>query len=1384
LRRASARAEAGGAKGTAGPTSSGHRLASLLAVGLLAVTVLAATAVPAAAPLPVGVDGTAGKRALTKAEWLLANGRGAAGVAGPSDASSRFAVAAVGLPAFLAPPDVVVGEADGQVDLEVRLTHESEDPVQVSYTTAGGTATSGSACNSDFATASGTLSFNAHDVSESVSVTLHDCNDVEGLVSFTFTLSAASSNATIARTTTLVSIVDRSTLVTTPKLFVRDAVVDQKDGKVLVPVLLGGPGGQSSGSTVTVDYATSNRTAVAGTDYVGKSGVLSFAPGETAKTIEIDIIDRGPTAPRNFAVALTGPAGAEIADSTGIVQIDASTKAAIAQPAVLAPADVVVGEAEGYVDLPIRLSAPGLDPVQIDYETENSTGSAGTSCNSSSADYLSRNGTLTFLPGETTKVVRVPIIDCVEVDGFSSFRLLLSVPVNATISRMGTFVSIVNNGTPAATPRLFVRDATVDQRDGVVLVPVLLGGPGGQASTSTIIVNYSTSDRTATAGVDYVSVGGILTFAPGETAKTVVIPILDGGPKGPTSFALTLTGFGATSGPATISDGTGTIVIGATAAAPVVSPALSAPPDAVVGEGDGYVDLAVRLSAPGTNPVTVSYRTADSTARAGTSCVATDDYVRTDSDDHGALVFAPGETTKVVRIQLLDCADVQGMVSFRFTLSLPANATIARATTFVSVVNNAAQVATPRLFVRDAVVDQKDGSVLVPVLLGGARGHIGNGTVTVHYATDDRTAVGGVDYAPVSGTLSFAPGQTAKTVVVPIVDVGSKPIKSFVLTLSGPSGNAVIADATGTITIGSSAAVPVSQPSLSTPPDVVVGEADGYVDVPVRLSAPGLNPISVSYTTQTSTAGLGTSCDGDFVTTASATNGSLNFVPGETSKVVRVQLLDCTDVEGLVSFRFTISAPSNATIARPTTLISIVNASTVVATPRLVVRDALVDQKDGFVLVPVLLGGAAGQASDSPVSVDYATSDGTATAGVDYTGVSGTINFAPGQTAKTIVVPVANTGPKVSKSFAVTLNSPFNASLLDGTGIVTIGASAGSAVAVPVLSAPADLAVDEADGYVDLPVQLNVPGLNPVSVTFGTASGGGSANAGTSCPSDYVSAGGTLTFAPGETTKVVRLQLLDCVDVEGIVTFEFRLSLPANATIADTTTVISIVDNQTAWTPNNTALPTVSGATQVGQTLVATPGEWTGAPTSYQFSWHRCDSLGNCSPIAGETAATHVVGDGDGGNRLRVEVTATNSLGTSLPAYSAPTAVVPSLPGAPRNVNGVGGDKSATVSFLPPLSDGGSPLTYTLTVSPGGATVAASSSPIVVTGLTNGVHYTFTVTATNANGTGPSSAPSNPVIPAKPRAGVPEPQPPADPRPETPVFPSVTGLRKHPPPPP
>src|SRR5262249_49118160 len=159
-------------------------------------------------------------------------------------------------------------------------------------------------------------------------------------------------------------------------------------------------------------------------------------------------------------------------------------------------------------------------------------------------------------------------------------------------------------------------------------------------------------------------------------------------------------------------------------------------------------------------------------------------------------------------------------------------------------------------------------------------------------------------------------------------------------------------------------------------------------------------------------------------------------------------------------FRFTLSAPTGATIARPTTLVSIVDRSTVVPTPHFDVRDAVVDEKDGYALVPVLLGGPAGQAATITVSVGYATVNGTATAGGEYGAVSGTLSFAPGQTVKNVVVPIYDTGSKPSRTFELSLSGPTGAIIGDGVGVVAIDASAAAAVATPAVSAPPDVLVE------------------------------------------------------------------------------------------------------------------------------------------------------------------------------------------------------------------------------------------------------------------------------------------------------------------------------------
>jgi hypothetical protein len=93
--------------------------------------------------------------------------------------------------------------------------------------------------------------------------------------------------------------------------------------------------------------------------------------------------------------------------------------------------------------------------------------------------------------------------------------------------------------------------------------------------------------------------------------------------------------------------------------------------------------------------------------------------------------------------------------------------------------------------------------------------------------------------------------------------------------------------------------------------------------------------------------------------------------------------------------------------------------------------------------------------------------------------------------------------------------------------------------------------------------------------------------------------------------------------------------------------------------PVNTALPTISGTAQSGQTLTAGPGSWTESPTAYGYQWQRCDAAGaNCSSISLATTQSYTVVAADVGSTLRVAVTATNAAGPSAAASSAQTAVV------------------------------------------------------------------------------------------------------------------------------
>jgi hypothetical protein len=228
-------------------------------------------------------------------------------------------------------------------------------------------------------------------------------------------------------------------------------------------------------------------------------------------------------------------------------------------------------------------------------------------------------------------------------------------------------------------------------------------------------------------------------------------------------------------------------------------------------------------------------------------------------------------------------------------------------------------------------------------------------------------------------------------------------------------------------------------------------------------------------------------------------------------------------------------------------------------------------------------------------------------------------------------------------------------------------------------------------------------------------------------------------------------------------------SLTGTPTVTGTFPVTLRATDAAGWTDTKAYSllvnpPTVPGAPTIG-TATAGNGEatvtWTapasdgGSPvTGYVVTPYVGATAQTPRAFAG-TATTQVVTGLANGTAHTFRVAATNAAGTGAPSAASNTVTpAPILPQAPTGASAVRGDTQATVSWLAPASDGGSPITGYVVTPYDGATAltsqsfASAATTQVVTGLANGTAVTFRVAATNSVGTGPQSTPSAAVTPA------------------------------------
>ena len=603
------------------------------------------------------------------------------------------------------------------------------------------------------------------------------------------------------------------------------------------------------------------------------------------------------------------------------------------------------------------------------------------------SDYTSTSGTLRFDAGETRQTLAVPTLEDATAEETEGFTVQLREPSGATVTDGTATGTITDDDDP---PGLVIDDAPAVREGESAEFVVRLSAPSGVAVT----VAYATMDGTAVAGSDYTSTSGTLRFDAGETRQTLAVPTLEDATAEETEgFTVQLR---EPSG-ATVTDGTAT----GTITDDDDPPGLVIDDAPAVREGES-AEFVVRLSAPSGVAVTVAYATMDGTAVAGS------DYTSTS----GTLRFDAGETRQTLAVPTLEDATAEETEGFTVQLREPSGATVTDGTATGTITDDDDP---PGLVIDDAPAVREGESAEFVVRLSAPSGV----AVTVAYATMDGTAVAGSDYTSTSGTLRFDAGETRQTLAVPTLeDATAEETEGFTVQLREPSG-ATVTDGTATGTITDDDDPPGLV--IDDAPAVREGESAEFV---VRLSAPSGVAVTVAYATMDGTAVAGS----DYT----STSGTLRFDAGETRQTLAVPTLEDATAEETEGFTVQLREPSGATVTDGTATGTITDDDD---PPGLVIDDAPAVREGESAEFVVRLSAPSGVA----VTVAYATMDGTAVAGSDYTSTSGTLRFDAGETRQTLAVPtLEDATAEETEGFTVQLREPSGATVTDGTATGTI----------------------------------------------------------------------------------------------------------------------------------------------------------------------------------------------------------------------------------------------------------------------------------------------------------------------------------------------------------
>jgi hypothetical protein len=546
-----------------------------------------------------------------------------------------------------------------------------------------------------------------------------------------------------------------------PGLSVSDvAVAEGNSGTSLATFTISYAGPGTSG--VTVDYATADQTATAGSDYVATSGT-AILPSTGCKCTTVSVTINGDTTPEldeTLAVNLSNPVGKAITDGQGIGTItnDDQPHATIDDPSV--------SESGGMLTFTVTLDQSSPTDAVMSYSSAAGTATDG-------SDYTGVNGTLTIVAGQTQGTIDVPVLSDALYEGNEDLTMNL-VAVSGVVVDDPQGDGTITDDDPQ--PNITVDDPSAPENGGPLTFTISLDNPAGVD----VNVDYATSDNTATDGADYTGASGTATILAGNTTTTVDVPLLDDSTyEGNESLNLDLSG--AVHGVVSKAQGQGTI----TEDDPMPTISVDNP---TVGEGDGTATFTISLGAAAAVDVNVDYATSDVSATDGA------DY----SGVSGTATILAGDTTTTVDVPVLDDSTYEGDETFSLDLSNEVNGTLGTPSGTATISDD-----DPVPDVDIAPAQALEGNAgTTPLDLNVSLSNPSFQDIKVDYVTSDGTATAGSDYEAASGTLTIPAGDTVGQVEVTVDgDTAFEPNEDFTVTLSNLVGTANLTTdhATGTI---------------------------------------------------------------------------------------------------------------------------------------------------------------------------------------------------------------------------------------------------------------------------------------------------------------------------------------------------------------------------------------------------------------------------------------------------------------------------------------------------------------------------------------------------------------------------------------------------------